>query len=648
MKKQLTLMLCALAAILCLSGCNSKTGDIPTPTETEPASETTANEAALPSLKIVADGATEYKVVRPDTASETVTQASMALRTAISESCGVNMGITTDFEKRGTDPATRYPYEIVVGATNREETAQATGMIRYNDAIIAVIGTRLVITGGSDEATAAAVEHFIAQYLKGPDLMLEDGLRDIQAASYPKDKLTLGGADISEYTIIYANGFRDAANAVADRIGDACGAIMKTGTVKDTKNGREIVIGSTSRGTVTLEGDYDSFAVSVKDTDLYITGGSTTSVETGCAKMLERLLADGTESLALTDVTLTYTRPDRQTYIDDISKFALNWELYFDTPDWMLDYDEKYAAMLDADGRLMSCLHRGDMAMYPENSIEGIISSVMLGGDMVEIDPRRTKDGVLVLLHDATLTRTTDYSEKAGKNGLPTSAKVADWTYDQLMQLNLKDGTGGTNARVTAYKIPTLEEAFKVCANRIFIRLDVKGDDSGKIFWDYEKDIWPLMTKYKSYTNVIYTWHAAFTNSNYALVRKYNALQKELCGKTAMHFIKGSGSGTAHGILKTIEADPNVFTPTIRLTDFDLSKTGYKSYIVYNSAKLAGLKGEVRIYVDAHGTNADFPENKEGAEMYAALNNAGINVLLVNNGYRLCTYIAEHFEPTQK
>ena len=645
MKKGLALLLCTTAVALCLTACQKN--EPPQSDLGETTSQAlTETEAPAPPLTVVADGATEYRVVRPEDTSDQVREAAMALHQAINQTYNIKMTLTTDFENRNFDVSTRYPYEIVVGATNREETAAAKELIRYNDAIIAVIGTRIVITGGSDEAVVAATEHFISKYVTGTELTLAQDLRDITPAEYAKSSVKLDGVDISDYTLIYANGFKDAAYAMADRIGDACGAIMKIDSVKSEKVGREIVIGSADRSSVQSGADYDAFTVEVRDADLYITGGAVSSVETGCAKLLDILLADGVESIASADAALTYTLPDRQTYIEDITKLALNWELYFDTPDWMLDYDEKYAAMLDADGRLMSCLHRGDMAMYPENSIEGLISSIMMGADMVEIDPRRTKDGVLILLHDATLTRTTDIAAKAGKNGLPTSTNVADWTYEQLMQLNLKEGTGGNNARVTEFKIPTLEEAIRVCANRIFIRLDVKADSNDVIFWDYERDIWPLMCKYQSYTNVIYTWHAAFTNSNYALVKKYNAEQTKLAGRTAMHFIKASGS--AQTILSLINSNSAIFTPTVRLTDFDLSKTSYQNYIASNATKLSSLNGMVRIYVDAHGTNADYPENKEGDQMYADLNRAGINLLLVNKGFALCTYIAENFTPTVK
>ena len=645
MKKRFALLLCAIAAVLCLTACQKND-----PPQTDPEATTAEmpleTETVAPPLTVIANGATEYRIVRPEDTSTQVLEAAMALHQAINQTYNIKMTLTTDFENRNFDISTRYPYEIVVGATNREETASAKELIRYNDTIIAVIGTRIVITGGSDDAVAAATEQFISKYVNGSELSLPQDLRDITSAEYTKSSVKLDGVNISEYTLVYATGFQNAAAAMADRIGDACGAIMKTATIKSEKSGREIIIGSADRGNLKMAGEYDSFTVTAQDGDLYITGGSITSIETGCAKLLETLLADGVESVALSDATLSYTRPAREEYIADINKIALAWELYLDTPQWMLDYDEKYAAMLDADGRLMSCLHRGEMTYYPENSIEGIISAIRMGADMVEIDPRRTKDGVLVLLHDATLTRTTDIADKAGKNGLPTSTKLEDWTYEQLMQLNLREGSGGNNTRVTAYKIPTLDEAFRVCANRIFIRLDVKADSNDVIFWDYERDIWPLMCKYESYTNVIYTWHAAFTNNNYALVKKFNAEQTKLAGRTAMHFIKASGS--AQTILSLINSNSAVFTPTVRLTDFDLSKTSYRTYIANNSSKLSSLNGMVRIYVDAHGTNADYPENKEGKTLYDALNRAGINILLVNKGFDLCTYIAENFTPTSK
>jgi glycerophosphoryl diester phosphodiesterase len=303
----------------------------------------------------------------------------------------------------------------------------------------------------------------------------------------------------------------------------------------------------------------------------------------------------------------------------------------------MLDYDEKYAASMDAGGRLMSCAHRGDMVYYPENSIEGIISAVMMGADMVEIDPRLTKDGVFILLHDATLTRTTNFEEMAGKNGLPTSANVADWTYDQLMQLNLKMGTGGSSAKVTPYKIPTLDEAFTVCANRIFIRLDVKGPTDDTPFWNFEKDIWPLMEKYQSYSNVIYTWHNWFKTNSYQLTDTYREKSATLSGKAGIVFI--GDQNTLANNNKIIRAHD--FNPGIRLF-VNFGDVNYKEYLKNNKTKLDSYKGKLRTYADVHNGN------NESHAFYAELYEAGINYHLVNKALSLCQYIAANFEATPK
>ena len=52
--------------------------------------------------------------------------------------------------------------------------------------------------------------------------------------------------------------------------------------------------------------------------------------------------------------------------------------------------------------------HRGNRAHAPENTVPSLLEAVALGADAVEFDLHVTRDGVLVLLHDPTLDRTTD------------------------------------------------------------------------------------------------------------------------------------------------------------------------------------------------------------------------------------------------
>ena len=101
--------------------------------------------------------------------------------------------------------------------------------------------------------------------------------------------------------------------------------------------------------------------------------------------------------------------------------------------------------------------HRADWRNFPENSLEAIQSSIDMGVDMLEIDVQRTKDGVLMLMHDHNLDRMT--------NG---NGNIAETTWEEISKLNLKDHQGN----LTEYKVPTLEQALLLCKDRIMINLD--------------------------------------------------------------------------------------------------------------------------------------------------------------------------------
>jgi len=627
MKKATLLLLLLLAALMVFSSCGGGESEITTEPEII---ETEAPET--PPVYITKDGATEYKLIRSDKTSQAVTDAFLRLRTAINEKYGVKIEVGDDFVMPNKEP---HAYEIAVGSVDREESPKALEGVGFNDSVIAFIGNRLFLTGNSDEAVIRAVDLFIEKYLTEGDLTVSSSLRVVEKAEYAKAGLTIGGVPISDYVIVYGSSYRDAAAEVANRLGILTGAVIPTQNEKEAPAEHEIAIGAASRATATSKGT-DDFKIEVKGDDIHITALNKTAVEMACSRFCKLLSTEKT-AYELSDLALDYVLPASRDYVNDIESLPLHWELEFQTPEWMLDYDEKYAATMDADGRLMSCAHRGDMVYYPENSIEGIISSVMMGADMVEIDPRLTKDGVFILLHDATLTRTTNFEEMAGKNGLPSSANVADWTYEQLQQLNLKMGTGGASAKVTPYKIPTLDEAFKVCANRIFIRLDVKGPTDDTPFWNFEKDIWPLMEKYQSYSNVIYTWHSWFKANSYKLTDTYREKAEALSGKAGIVFI--GDQNTLANNNKIIRAHD--FNPGIRLF-VNFSDINYKEYLKNNKTKLDSYKGKLRTYADVHNGN------NESHAFYGELYEAGINYHLVNKALSLCQYIAANFEATPK
>lgn len=104
--------------------------------------------------------------------------------------------------------------------------------------------------------------------------------------------------------------------------------------------------------------------------------------------------------------------------------------------------------------------HRGTIENgLPENSIAAFEAVLKKTPAIFEIDPRYTKDSVAVLLHDATLERTT--------NGV---GKVADYTWAELQKLRLRDKTG----KVTPYGINTLQEVIEWAKGKTILNLDKK------------------------------------------------------------------------------------------------------------------------------------------------------------------------------
>ncbi len=73
--------------------------------------------------------------------------------------------------------------------------------------------------------------------------------------------------------------------------------------------------------------------------------------------------------------------------------------------------------------------HRGGRVGPPENTPAAFRNAIDLGADWIEFDVQRTSDGMLVVIHDETVDRTTD-----------GSGRVADLTFDQIRALDAGEG----------------------------------------------------------------------------------------------------------------------------------------------------------------------------------------------------------------
>ena len=101
----------------------------------------------------------------------------------------------------------------------------------------------------------------------------------------------------------------------------------------------------------------------------------------------------------------------------------------------------------------LTIAHRGASAYAPENTLSAIRQGVELGSDLVEVDVQRTRDGALVLVHDANLARTTD-AERVLPRRSPW--RVSDLTHDEILRL---DAGSWFSPAYAGERIPTLDQA---------------------------------------------------------------------------------------------------------------------------------------------------------------------------------------------
>jgi glycerophosphoryl diester phosphodiesterase len=106
--------------------------------------------------------------------------------------------------------------------------------------------------------------------------------------------------------------------------------------------------------------------------------------------------------------------------------------------------------------------HRGNSGVAPANTMESIRQAVALGVDMIELDVRQTKDGILILIHNDTLDETTN------SKGL-----VSDMDYANIREL---DAGSWKDKRYVGERIPTLMEALDFAKGKVYLSLDLKDE----------------------------------------------------------------------------------------------------------------------------------------------------------------------------
>ncbi|MBE6689778.1 MAG: hypothetical protein E7590_00645 [Ruminococcaceae bacterium] len=273
MKLTRILALC-LALLMCLAAfaaCNQ-----PDPDEGE---EAGAETPAITEHLLIDEGITEYVIVRDYKASNAILAAVNEVVESIKANIGADVIIKecfSDLENEPLDVVTAK--EILIGNTNRPESAEAVKGMRSKDYTISMHGEKLVIAGGGEAGTLTAITKFMNDIVaeqgdrfavrsgEFQNLVMNEKTTFNYVGTYSYSQASLGGISINSFNMIYPKNSDDCknfANELSAYISRETGYDLNV--YKDTRYTccYEILIGETLR---TEEGLMDSLA----DDEYYI------------------------------------------------------------------------------------------------------------------------------------------------------------------------------------------------------------------------------------------------------------------------------------------------------------------------------------------------------------------------------------------
>ena len=186
-----------------LASCKKKEDPESTDTTTGGAEE---SEDVSKRYYIVSGGESDFVLVYPKKAGDSVVQGALEIKGLLKMKTGVDMKVVDD-ESVAADSGAK---EILIGETNRPESDVKAELAGYNDYIVKLTGNKLVIAGGCDEATVSAVSYFrkmviekiSSKELQAGNAYVQNDLLFSYHYPYSMENMTLLGTPVKDYKIV--------------------------------------------------------------------------------------------------------------------------------------------------------------------------------------------------------------------------------------------------------------------------------------------------------------------------------------------------------------------------------------------------------------------------------------------------------------
>ncbi len=306
--------------------------------------ESADNGLSTADVKFVdSDGEPTYRIIKPENSTEQETSVALLVFNQYKSAHGVK-------PKNQDDSQNPDQPEILIGKTNREETAKAIEVLnseatgRDNEYIICTVNDDIVIYGRTDKSLAEAAEYFVNNFLT--ESTVTGGIYQIyQSSDGFSDIALFGTTNLSQISIVrpiynvsyvvqqqtdkmikaVAEKAGFTISLVNDQIASTTGnTLSNTGTLtpSDDKD-YEIIIGNCVRDGVKTQEDKDIFEVRIEDKNIYLNGGSPKATAMAVSEFAK--LLESKNELTSADSILDADYNDYIDSYDSASYYRLTW-----------------------------------------------------------------------------------------------------------------------------------------------------------------------------------------------------------------------------------------------------------------------------------------------------------------------------------
>ena len=152
------------------------------------------------------------------------------LVSSINSACGTEIVVTSDLILEQSEKNREWENEILIGCTNRKQSAIFGEKLRQYDYGFGYVNGKIVIYGKCESYLKNAINSFIVSVLMGhknEDIFYDSGWESVVRHHYSVETLTVNGASIREYEIIYPETSALYEKELAERL--HCYVLEKTG-----------------------------------------------------------------------------------------------------------------------------------------------------------------------------------------------------------------------------------------------------------------------------------------------------------------------------------------------------------------------------------------------------------------------------------